>query len=66
MSEIDILIVRIGNATVSAHLHRKERTVLSNLDDLLDLTACRKGYRNALLADVTLCCCCCCSHVQFL
>ena len=34
----------------------------STLEDLLDLTASRKGYRNALLAEVPpLCCCCCCS-----
>ncbi len=36
--------------------------MLPHLEDLLDLTASRKGYRNAVLADgYTLCCCCSCS-----
>jgi len=33
----------------------------SLLDELLDLRATRKGYRDALLADqAPLCCCCSC------
>jgi hypothetical protein len=36
--------------------------MVSTLEDLLDLTASRKGYRNALLASTPpLCCCCSCS-----
>jgi len=33
----------------------------SDLEALLDLTVSRKGYRNAILADVGLVICCCCS-----
>jgi hypothetical protein len=32
-----------------------------NLEALLDLTASRKGYRQALLASATAQTCCCCS-----
>jgi hypothetical protein len=41
--------------------------MLTNVEDLLDLTASRKGYRNALLADVgvVLCCCCSCSKTSY-
>jgi hypothetical protein len=42
--------------------------MLSSLEDLLDLTASRKGYRNAVLADdggLVLCCCCSCSVHYF-
>ena len=35
--------------------------MLTELEDFLDLTASRKGYRQALLADVGLVLCCCCS-----
>lgn len=37
------------------------------LDEMLDLTAHRKGYRDATLAVTINVCCCCssCSHVSF-
>jgi hypothetical protein len=31
------------------------------LTELLDLTASRKGYRDAVLADLWILCCCSCS-----
>jgi hypothetical protein len=35
--------------------------VLGTLAELLDLTAVRKGYRDAVTANTALCCCCSCS-----
>ena len=38
-----------------------------SLAELLDLRACRKGYRAAMIADAgyTMCCCCCCSMWRY-
>jgi len=57
------LIVRTDNATfvsVIAHVRREIR-MAPNLEVLLDLTASRKGYRQAVLADSAGQACCCCS-----
>jgi hypothetical protein len=33
--------------------------MVETVAELLDLTAVRKGFRNAVLADCMPCCCCC-------
>ena len=40
--------------------------MLATLEEMLDLTAQRKGDRDVLLADIYLyCCCSSCCHVYF-
>jgi hypothetical protein len=41
----------------------------TTLEEMLDLTASRKGYRDALLAvadSTALCCCCSCCTIKYL
>jgi hypothetical protein len=62
MAEIAILIVRIDNATVQSRKPTSERRpVHTTLEEMLDLTATRKGYRDAMIASTWILCSCSCS-----